>query len=119
MSIRFFFCDLRDTSDLCRELSEVSRDQVCRRALHIHQVRKGCENMARILTEKRNINDNVFEYEKRLQSPYNRYIDKFPTYVTYYHISNDNTTVNEGWKDTEQLLGENSSLRFQKITDFP
>ena len=81
--------------------------------------RKGVKNMARILTEKRNINDNVFEYEKRLQSPYNRYIDKFPTYVTYYHISNDNTTVNEGWKDTEQLLGENSSLRFQKITNFP
>ena len=46
MSIRFFFCDLRDTSDLCRELSEVLRDQVCRGALHIHQVRKGCENMA-------------------------------------------------------------------------
>lgn len=86
---------------------------------HCNNEQKGCENMARILTEKRNINDNVFEYEKRLQSPYNRYIDKFPTYVTYYHISNDNTTVNEGWKDTEQLLGENSSLRFQKINDFP
>lgn len=75
--------------------------------------------MAKILNEKRNINDNVFEYEKRLQSPYNRYIDKYPTYVTYYHVSNDDTTVNEGWQDSEQLLGTNSSLRFQKITDFP
>ena len=53
MSIRFFFCDLRDTSDLCRELSEVSRDQVCRSALHIHQVRKGCENMALRLNHRK------------------------------------------------------------------
>ena len=49
----FLFCDLRDTSDLCRELSEVSRDQVCRRALHIHQVRKGCENMALRLNHRK------------------------------------------------------------------
>lgn len=75
--------------------------------------------MARILDEKRNLDNNVFEYEQRLQSPYNRYIDKHPTYVTYYHINNDETTLNEGYQDTEDLLGDNSSLRFQKITDFP
>lgn len=75
--------------------------------------------MARILDEKRNLDNNIFEYEQRLQSPYNRYIDKYPTYVTYYHINNDETTLNEGYQDTEDLLGENSSLRFQKITDFP
>ena len=75
--------------------------------------------MARIINEKRNINDNVFEYEKRLQSPYNKYIDKSATYVTYYHIDNDNTTVNDGWRDTEELLGENSSLRFTKIDSLP
>lgn len=75
--------------------------------------------MAKILTEKRNIDNNVFEYEKRLQSPYNRFVDKFPTYVTYYHIDNNDTTVDEGYKDTEELIGPNSSLRFHKITDFP
>ena len=75
--------------------------------------------LARILDEKRNLDNNVFEYEQRLQSPYNRYIDKHPTYVTYYHINNDETTLNEGYQDTEDLLGDNSSLRFQKITDFP
>ena len=75
--------------------------------------------MARIISEQKNINDNLFEYESRLQSPYNRYIDKYPTYVTYYHISNDETTVDEGWKDSEGILDENSSLRFNKIDDFP
>ena len=75
--------------------------------------------MARIISEQKNINNNVFEYEKRLQSPYNRFIDRAPTYVTLYHISNNDTTVGEGWKDTDALLGPNSSLRFNKITNFP
>ena len=75
--------------------------------------------MARIISEQKNINNNVFEYEKRLQSPYNRFIDRAPTYVTLYHISNNDTTVGEGWKDTDGLLGPNSSLRFNKITNFP
>ena len=75
--------------------------------------------MARIINEQRNINDNVFEYEKRLQSPYNRFIDKYPTYVTYYHIETNETTVDEGWKDTEGLLDDNSSLRFNRIDNFP
>lgn len=75
--------------------------------------------LARIIDEQRNINENIFAYEKRLQSPYNKFIDKNPTFVTYYHISNVDTTVNEGWKDTEEVIGPNSSLRFKKITDFP
>lgn len=75
--------------------------------------------MARIISEQKNINNNVFEYEKRLQSPYNRFIDRAPTYVTLYHISNNETTVGEGWKDTDELLGGKSSLRFNKITNFP
>ena len=74
--------------------------------------------MARIISEQKNINDNLFEYESRLQSPYNRYIDKYPTYVTYYHTSNAETTVDERWKDSAGILDENSSLRFNKIDDF-
>lgn len=75
--------------------------------------------MAKILTEQRVINDNLFQYEQRLQSPYNRFIDKYPTYVTYYHINNVETTMNEGWDDAQDIIGSNSPIRFQKIKDFP
>ena len=76
-------------------------------------------NMARIIGEQKNISENLFSYEKRLNSPYNRFIDKNPTYVNYYHISDFDTTVDSGWKDTEDLIGPNSSLRFKKIDNFP
>lgn len=75
--------------------------------------------MAKIISEERNVNDNVFQYEKKLLSPYLRFVDRTPTYVTYFHIDGNETTVDEGFKDTEELIGPNSSIRFQKIKDLP
>lgn len=75
--------------------------------------------MAKIISEVRNIKDNTFEYEKRLQSPYNRLIDKAPTPVTYFHINDNESTVNEGYQDIEEIIGPKSPLRFDRIEGFP
>jgi hypothetical protein len=75
--------------------------------------------LPKIINETRFVENNIFEYEKRLQSPLNRFIDKSPTLVTYYHINNDETTVDGGFEDIEAYIGDNSPIVFNKITDFP
>ena len=75
--------------------------------------------MAILIDEKKFINDNVFQFENRLNSSISRFLDKSPTFVTYFHINNNESTTDGGFKDIEEILGKRSPLRFQKITDFP
>ena len=75
--------------------------------------------MAFIIDEKNLIDDNVFKYEDRLKSPLARYQDTTPTYVTYYHINNDETLVDAGFKDVQSILGHRSPIRFDEIKNFP
>lgn len=75
--------------------------------------------MATIINEKRMLEDNVFKFEQRIKSPLNRFSDKKPTFVNYFHIDNENTTVNEGFEDVENILGDNSPIKYKKISDFP
>lgn len=72
-----------------------------------------------VVNETKLINDNVFKYEEKLNSPLNRFLDKSPTFVTYFHINNEETTADQGFLDTEELLGDKSSLRFNQIDNFP
>ena len=51
------------------------------------------------INEQRMIEDNLFKYENRLKSPVSRFIEQTPTFVTYYHLNNDSTTVDDGFKD--------------------
>ena len=75
--------------------------------------------MALFIDEKRMMEDNVFEYEKRLKSPVSRFIDTTPTFVTYYHLNPDATTTDSGFKDVSSIIGFRSPLRFNKIDSFP
>ncbi len=75
--------------------------------------------MGLILDERKVIDDNVFLYEDRLKAQTVRYLESTPTYVTYYHINSDESTVDDGFVDVESLLGARSPLRYNKITDFP
>ena len=72
-----------------------------------------------IVNEMKVFNDNVFKYEEKLSSPLNRFLDKSPTFVTYFHINNQETTADQGFQDTEEILGPRSSLRFGRIDNFP
>lgn len=75
--------------------------------------------MAFIIDEKNLIDNNVFKYEDRLKSPLARYQDTTPTYVTYYHINNDETLVDAGFKDVQSIIGFRSPIRFDEIKNFP
>lgn len=75
--------------------------------------------MASLITEPNFINNNAYKYEHILKSQLTKYIDRTPTFTTYYHINNNDSTVDDGYQDIESLLGSRSPLRFEKIKDFP
>lgn len=75
--------------------------------------------MAYLLDEKKFVNDNAFLYEDRLNSQYTRFLEKSPTFTTYFHISNIESMVDNGFQNVEKTLGPNSPLRFKEIKDFP
>ena len=75
--------------------------------------------MGIIIDEKRMVEDNIFKYEDRLKSPVSRFIETTPTFVTYYHVNPDISTVDEGYKDVHSILGSHSPIRYNKIESFP
>lgn len=75
--------------------------------------------MGFLVDEKRFLNDNIFKYEERMNSQYSRFLDKNPTFVTYYHISNIESMTDNGFQNVERILGPDSPIRFQEIKDFP
>lgn len=75
--------------------------------------------MGRLLNEKNFINNNIFDFEQRLDSQYSVFLEGNPTYVNYYHINNIESITDSGWMNVEKILGENSPLKFQEIKDLP
>ena len=75
--------------------------------------------MAYLLNEQSMLENNAFEFENRLNSQVTRFLDKNPTFVTYYHVNVNESTVDEGFRDIEAILSHRSPLRFQKILNFP
>lgn len=75
--------------------------------------------MAYLIEDRKFINENVFKFEQRMESQYTRFLDKSPTFVTYYGISGTTTTTDSGLFNVEQILGSNSPLKYKKIEDFP
>lgn len=75
--------------------------------------------MGFILNDKNFINDNIFKFEKRLESQYTVFTEKNPTFVTYYHINNINSITDTGLLNVDRILGNESPLKYQKIEDFP
>ena len=61
--------------------------------------------MAQIFDEESFVENNILEFDKRLDSPVIRYIDQSPTFVTYFHINNTESTSDEGFGDVESVIG--------------
>lgn len=81
---------------------------------------KGGEiKMSIIIDEKKLMDDSLFSFEEKIKSPLSRFTDKNFTPVDYHHINNNETTADGGWNDVEEVLGENSPIRFQLIKNFP
>lgn len=75
--------------------------------------------MSVVIDEKKMMDDALFKYEERVKSPLSRFIDKSFTPVNYHHINNLESTMDGGWNNAENILGERSPIRFQLIKDFP
>ena len=75
--------------------------------------------MPTLISEQQMLQNNIFAFEDRLKTQLSRFQEKTPTYVTYYHIDEENSTVAEGFLDFENLIDERSPLKFKKISDFP
>lgn len=75
--------------------------------------------MGYIIDDKNFINENIFKFEKRLESQYTVFTEKNPTFVTYYHINNINSITDTGLLNVDRILGKESPLKYQKIEDFP
>lgn len=76
--------------------------------------------MARLaIDEKKAIDESIFKYEERMNSPVARLQDGTPTYVTWYHINDDETTTDAGYIDVASIIGHRSPIKFQKIENLP
>lgn len=75
--------------------------------------------MGYLIDDKQFINENIIQYEERMNSQYSRFLEKTPTFVTYYHINNINSITDNGFQAIEQVIGGDSPLRFNLIKDFP
>lgn len=69
--------------------------------------------------EKALVNNNIFKYEDKLNSAYTRFLDKTPTYVTYYNINTVETTVDLGFSNVEKILGNGSPIKYNEVKNLP
>jgi len=72
-----------------------------------------------IFDEKTLFDENIFKYESRLKSQVNRYTENGMLLTTYFSQREDATTVDRGTRDIEELFGNRSPLRFNKINNVP
>ncbi len=77
--------------------------------------------MAQILNVEKSqyINKIIDIYSKNKIGQYSKFLDKYPVFVTYYHINNALSKEDVGTGNIESELGERSPIRFNKITNFP
>ena len=54
-----------------------------------------------------------------MNSQITRFLDKSPVFTTFFHLNVNETTVDDGFRDIESIIGNRSPLRFQRIENFP
>lgn len=75
--------------------------------------------MAFIINEQKAIKDNMLLYEDRVKSPVARFQDSTETYLTWWHLSDPDTTADAGFQDVASIIGNRSPLKYHKITNVP
>lgn len=69
--------------------------------------------------EKALVNNNIFKYEDKLNSAYTRFLDRTPTYVTYYNINTIESTVDLGFSNVEKVVGNGSPIKYNEVKNLP
>lgn len=75
--------------------------------------------MGLIFDERSMMDDNIFKYEQRFKAQTSKFIENGAMLVTYWTIADNQTTVNRGMRDIEELFGDKAPLRFNRIRNFP
>jgi len=75
--------------------------------------------MGSFISDKSFINENIFKYEERLESQYSIFLEETPTFTTYYHINTVQSITDTGLLNVEEIIGNKSPIKFNKINDFP
>jgi len=75
--------------------------------------------MAIIINQQQQIDNSVYQYEQRIKSPFAKYLDQTPVFVTYYHVDNGLSTVDTGYRDVKSIVGDQSPIGFRKIENLP
>lgn len=72
-----------------------------------------------IFDEKTFIDGNIFKYEQRLNTAWNKYTENGALLVRYWAQRENSITVDRGIQDIDQIFGNKSPLRFTRINNFP
>lgn len=75
--------------------------------------------MGLLINEQQFMEDNARDVVTQMNSPLNKYTDKTTTFVKYWHINGDKTTINEGFEHVERIIGKNSPIRYNRIDNVP
>lgn len=72
-----------------------------------------------IFDESTLIDGNIFQYESRLKSSLNKYVEGGAMFVDYFVQDENSSTVDRGLQDIEELFGNKAPLRYNEIENFP
>ena len=77
--------------------------------------------MALVLSSEKShfVNKMTEMYSSNRLGQYSKFLDTTPTFVTYYSINQARSRADAGSGMINELIGHNSPLRFNKITEFP
>lgn len=71
-----------------------------------------------IYDEQSLVDSQIYKYDKYLHSRINKYTGDARTPVTYFNINENQTTTSLGMDTHYQIIGKDSPLRFNKISNF-
>lgn len=75
--------------------------------------------MALIFDEKSMLDQSLFQYEQRLRTHLNKYVENGLLLTEYFSQDENSTTVDRGTQTIDQLFGKSSPLRYNLIIDLP
>lgn len=72
-----------------------------------------------VFSEENLINGNVFKFEQRLHSPVNKFIEGGAILATWFSQDQNQSTVDRGSGDVDELFGPKSPIRWNQINNVP
>ena len=70
------------------------------------------------MDDRKFINDNTAAFSKKIESQYSIFLDKSPTFVSYFHINYTESTTDTGLLNVEKLTGT-PATKYNLIKEFP